>query len=165
MFFRILAFAAIAPLLPTAAYAEDSESLKVVSTPPERISFLATFGEEECPPTEGEEIVVCANAPEGDRYRIPKKLRQEEEPDLAGGSWSSAVENLDNYARAERPNDCSVVGSNGFTVAPRPCCANGLPHGGANCLPQNKLGSYSHSFSPSRSSLPLAFWGNSSSQT
>lgn len=115
LFLRILAFAAIAPLLTTAAYAEDSESLKVVSTPPERISFLATFGDEECPPTEGEEIVVCANAPEGDRYRIPKKLRQEEEPDMAGGSWSSAVENLDNYARAERPNSCSVVGSNGFT--------------------------------------------------
>lgn len=102
-------------LAASAAHAEENDSLKMSSQPPERISFLATFGEEECPPNEGDEIVVCANAPEGDRYRIPKKLRQQEEPDMAGGSWSSAVENLDEYARVERPNSCSVVGSNGFT--------------------------------------------------
>ena len=34
---------------------------------------------------------------------------------MAGGSWTSAVESLDNYARAVLPNSCSVNGSNGFT--------------------------------------------------
>lgn len=82
---------------------------------PERISFLTTFGEEECPEAVGDEIVVCATAPEGDRYRIPKKLREKDEVDLAGGSWTSAVESLDEAARSERPNSCSAVGTNGFT--------------------------------------------------
>jgi hypothetical protein len=85
------------------------------SAPPERVSFLITFGTEPCPKAEGDEIIVCAAQPEGDRYRIPKPLREEEEQDVAGGSWTSAVESLDNYARAILPNSCSVNGSNGFT--------------------------------------------------
>ncbi|MBJ7254994.1 MAG: hypothetical protein JHD25_09480, partial [Sphingomonadaceae bacterium] len=37
------------------------------------------------------------------------------EADGAGGSWTSAVESLNNYARAVLPNSCAVNGSNGFT--------------------------------------------------
>lgn len=84
--------------------------------PPEKTSFLVTFGEEKCPePVDPDEIVVCATAPEGDRYRIPKDLRKSEEETTAGQSWTSAVESLDNAARPMRPNSCSVVGSGGFT--------------------------------------------------
>ena len=85
------------------------------SAPPERISFLVTFGADKCPEAVGDEIVVCALQPEGDRYRIPKPLRDDEESVVAGGSWTSAVESLDGYARAVLPNSCSVNGSNGFT--------------------------------------------------
>lgn len=85
------------------------------SAPPERISFLVTFGDEKCPEAIGDEIVVCAVQPETDRYRIPKDLREKEEAAVAGGSWTSAVESLDGYARANLPNSCSVNGSNGFT--------------------------------------------------
>jgi hypothetical protein len=85
------------------------------SAPPERVSFLITFGTERCPEADGDEIIVCAAQPEGDRYRIPKPLREEDKPDLAGGSWTSAVESLDAYSRAILPNSCSVNGSNGFT--------------------------------------------------
>ncbi len=83
---------------------------------PEKISFLATFGEEKCPEAvEPDEIVVCAAAPEGDRYRIPKDLRKGEEEAAASQSWTSAVESLDEEARPMRPNSCSVVGTGGFT--------------------------------------------------
>lgn len=85
------------------------------SAPPERISFLVTFGEDKCPEAVGDEIVVCAAQPESDRYRIPKPLRQDEESIAAGGSWTSAVESLDGYSRALLPNSCSVNGTNGFT--------------------------------------------------
>ena len=85
------------------------------SAPPERISFLVTFGEDKCPEAVGDEIVVCAAQPEGDRYRIPKPLREDEESIVGGGSWTSAVESLDGYSRAILPNSCSVNGSNGFT--------------------------------------------------
>ena len=83
--------------------------------PPERISFLVTFGEEKCPEAAGDEIVVCAVQPETERYRIPKSLRENDDAAVAGGSWTSAVESLDGYARANLPNSCSVNGSNGFT--------------------------------------------------
>lgn len=82
---------------------------------PERFSFLTTFGDEKCPEPVADEIVVCATAPEGDRYRIPKKLRETEEEAVTGTSWTSAVESLDEAARGSRPNSCSVDGSNGFT--------------------------------------------------
>ncbi len=102
--------------LPLPALAQDSEYGDAQqSTPPERISFLVTFGEEKCPEAQGDEIVVCAVQPEGDRYRIPKKLRETEEVSLGGGSWTSAVESLDSYSRAVLPNSCSVNGSAGFT--------------------------------------------------
>lgn len=103
-------------MLPSLAVADDAAFGDAQqSTPPERISFLVTFGDEKCPETQGDEIVVCAAQPEGDRYRIPKKLRDVAEAAVRGGSWPSAVESLDGYARAVLPNSCSVNGSNGFT--------------------------------------------------
>jgi hypothetical protein len=109
-------------LLPLLAFA-SAASAQADDTPrgnaaqlPEKISFLATFGEEKCPETaDPEEIVVCATAPEGDRYRIPKDLRKSEEEAAASQSWTSAVESLDETARVMRSNSCSVVGTGGFT--------------------------------------------------
>ncbi|MBL0924326.1 MAG: hypothetical protein IBJ12_07650 [Sphingomonadaceae bacterium] len=81
---------------------------------PERISFLVAFGEEKCREPVGDEIVVCANMPENERYRIPLALRKKERV-VTDRSWSSAVEALDSFASDLRPNSCSVNGSNGFT--------------------------------------------------
>jgi hypothetical protein len=112
------AFGTIALLFmaaPGLASAEDLGEAQQASAP-ERISFLVTFGDDECPEAIGDEIVVCAPAPEGDRYRIPRDLREDEPEAVSGGaSWTSAVETLDEYARANLPNSCSVNGSNGFT--------------------------------------------------
>jgi hypothetical protein len=108
----LIAAALLAPAVPASADA----NLATQATPPERISFLVTFGEDKCPEAVGDEIVVCAPAPESDRYRIPKDLRDTEEAVVSGGSsWTSAVESLDGYSRAVLPNSCSVNGSNGFT--------------------------------------------------
>lgn len=103
-------------LMVTAAPAMADADLATHAARPERISFLVTFGEDKCPEAVGDEIVVCAPAPESDRYRIPKDLRNTEEDAVSGGSsWTSAVESLDGYSRAVLPNSCSVNGSNGFT--------------------------------------------------
>jgi hypothetical protein len=111
---------AAALLLATTAPAYGDAALATRASPPERISFLVTFGEDKCPEAAGDEIVVCAPAPENDRYRIPKDLRKDEETVVSGGSsWTSAVESLDSYARAILPNSCSVNGSNGFTGCTR----------------------------------------------
>jgi hypothetical protein len=87
----------------------------LVSAPPERISFLVTFGADKCPDAVGDEIVVCATQPESERYRVPESLRKTEGAPVRGGRWTAAVESLDGYARAVLPNSCSVNGSNGFT--------------------------------------------------
>ena len=110
-------FSIAALLLATAPALASTEQLGDAqqASPPERISFLVTFGDDKCPEASGDEIVVCAPAPEGDRYRIPKNLRKDEEVAVSGSSWPAAVESLDGYSRAILPNSCSVNGSNGFT--------------------------------------------------
>ncbi|MDZ3831228.1 MAG: hypothetical protein U0S50_05340 [Sphingopyxis sp.] len=100
-----------------AAPADDDASLAQSAEPPQKTSILVTFGNEPCPEAEGEEIIVCAQQPESERYRVPKSLRgqEEEEAPAGGGSWASRVEGYDNIARATRPDSCSPVGSYGFS--------------------------------------------------
>lgn len=81
---------------------------------PQRIFNLIVYGDDACPKTDGDEIVVCARKPESERYRIPKKLR--EKPAVAGGpGWGSQVATMENVQRQTLPNSCSAIGSNGFT--------------------------------------------------
>lgn len=107
----MLAFAA--PVL-----AQNDSSLAQSSEPPQRTSVLYTYGDEPCPEPQGDEIVVCAQQPETERYRVPKELREEVKEDVpaGGSSWASAVDGYTNgAAAASRPNSCSPVGSYGFT--------------------------------------------------
>ena len=115
--------AGLLPLLAALALAapalaqEDGGSLAQSSTPPERTSILYTYGDEPCPEAQEGEIIVCAQRPESERYRVPEELREElkEDEAVGGGSWASKVEGYENVARASRPNSCSPVGSYGFT--------------------------------------------------
>ncbi len=99
------------------ALAQNDSSLAQSGEAPQRTSVLYTYGDEPCPEPKGDEIVVCAQQPETERYRVPKELREEVKDDApaGGGSWASAVEGYDNVARATRPGSCSPVGSYGFT--------------------------------------------------
>ncbi len=108
----VAAFALAAP-----AIAHADSSLAQSGQPPQRTSVLYTYGDEPCPEPAGDEIIVCAQRPESERYRVPKELREELKDDApaGGGSWASKVEGYDNIARATRPNSCSPVGSYGFT--------------------------------------------------
>jgi hypothetical protein len=81
---------------------------------PQRTTTAVVYGNEACPKAEGDEIVVCARRPEGDRYRIPKELRHKGDP-LSETAWSSRNELLEDAARAGRPGSCSVVGTYGMT--------------------------------------------------
>lgn len=105
-----------AGLVATPALAQD-DSLAQSGEPPQRTSVLYTYGDEPCPEPEGNEIVVCAQQPESERYRVPKELREELKDDtpVGGGSWASRVEAYDDIARQTRPGSCSPVGSYGYT--------------------------------------------------
>ncbi|KQM97874.1 hypothetical protein ASE85_13425 [Sphingobium sp. Leaf26] len=97
----------LVPLLPGTAAAQ-------AEPPPERIINLLVYGDDPCPQSKGDEIVVCARKPESERYRIPKKLR--EKPEVAGGpGWGSQVATMEQVQRQTLPNSCNAIGSNGFT--------------------------------------------------
>ena len=81
--------------------------------PPEREANVVVYGDDPCPPSAGDEIVVCARRPDDERYRIPEELRQSSDPPELGGI--SRVEALEESQRDTRPGSCSVVGSFGHT--------------------------------------------------
>lgn len=86
------------------------------NTPPARTEIhLAVFGNDPCPKGVGDEIVVCARLPESERYRIPKKLRDDKKLARPDQSWVARVRDIEETGRDERPNSCSAVGSGGQT--------------------------------------------------
>ena len=86
----------------------------LAAQPPPRESTVLVYGDDPCPRSSDEEIVVCARRPEEERYRIPEALR--DRPDRpAEISWSSRSEVLESAQRDSRPNSCSVVGTAGQT--------------------------------------------------
>ena len=85
------------------------------ATPPERVSTLLVFGNDPCPRSSGDEIVVCARQPESERYRIPKALRGKKYNAARDGSWAGTARVLEYVSRQGIPNSCSPLGSYGQT--------------------------------------------------
>jgi hypothetical protein len=81
----------------------------------ERIRRVVVYGDDPCPASTGDEIVVCARKPETERYRIPEELRDEAlEDDPASESWASRADSLE-YVGETGIQSCSMVGPGGFT--------------------------------------------------
>lgn len=80
----------------------------------DKVTTLVVYGDDPCPRSSDEEIVVCAREPESERYRIPKRLRRAK-PDAAERSWGDRVQVLEMVGRQGTPNSCSPIGSNGQT--------------------------------------------------
>lgn len=71
---------ALAALAPQPAMAQTQDRVIII------------YGDDKCPSSGGQEIVVCSRRPEKERYRIPKDLRDEEpNPHAVGGSAVAAV--------------------------------------------------------------------------
>ena len=82
--------------------------------PPRRTTTTTVFGNDACPTASNGDIIVCGRLPESERYRIPKKLRENKKARVEQ-SWASRNATLDEVARVQRPNSCSVVGLGGQT--------------------------------------------------
>jgi hypothetical protein len=109
MWIAILAGGAIA-----AGSALAAGDLAATGTPPEKIRSLVIYGDDPCPRSTGDEIVVCARVPESERYRVPKRLRKQPKHDVASTAWGvRGVQDLEYVSRTGRPNSCSPVGSFG----------------------------------------------------
>jgi hypothetical protein len=93
--------AAFIPAMPAAAQDRDY-----------RVNQLIIYGDDECPPSNGNEITVCARKAESERFRIPEELRMSE--DVANKAWTERVvayETVGNFGT----NSCSPVGDGGWT--------------------------------------------------
>jgi hypothetical protein len=78
-----------------------------------RISEIIVYGNDPCPRSTDDEVVVCARKPESERYRIPERYRpsgtrQQRE------SWASRATEIVTVG-ATGTNSCSPVGPGGFT--------------------------------------------------
>lgn len=77
------------------------------------IAEIIVYGNDPCPRSTDDEVVVCARRPEAERYRIPEKLRE-------GGSlqsrtaWAARAKSLE-YVGRTGIQSCSPVGPGGHT--------------------------------------------------
>src|SRR3546814_13946413 len=82
----LLAFAAAIALAAPALAQEASSPPAPSADGAQKISVLVTFGDEPCPESGGDEIIVCAQKPESERYRVHKELREEAQDKKANRS-------------------------------------------------------------------------------
>ena len=103
----LLMLAAAAPT-PALSFVQPDED-----DPAGRQTTLVVYGDDPCPRSTEDEVVICARQPEDERYRIPEPLRRSSDPPELDGV--ARVEQLEEAQRDTRPGSCSVVGSFGHT--------------------------------------------------
>lgn len=88
--------------------------LSATGSPPEKVTSMVVYGNDPCPRSTSDEIVVCARLPESERYRVPKSLRNKRKHSPANTAWGKrGIEELEYVSRTGRPNSCTPVGSFG----------------------------------------------------
>ncbi len=87
--------------LPTRAEAQQSQAEIVV------------YGNDPCPRSTGDQVVVCSRRPEGDRYRLPKN-QQLQGSRQQRQAWANKAQSVMS-AGATGINSCSPVGPGGHT--------------------------------------------------
>ena len=99
MLMAIAAPAAAMAALANPASAQQSQQLEVI-----------VYGDDPCPRSAEDEIVVCRRLNEEDRYRIPQEFRENPpETDPARQSWAARVQYLESKNVTGIPQ-CSAVG-------------------------------------------------------
>jgi hypothetical protein len=104
-------------ILPLAAAAVLSSGLAGLSAPAlaqsGRISEIIVYGNDPCPRSTDDDIVVCVRKDERERYRIPEKFRSGG-PRQSRQAWANRARALETVG-ATGINSCSPVGPAGFT--------------------------------------------------
>jgi hypothetical protein len=76
-----------------------------------KISTMIVYGDDPCPPSTDDTIVVCARKPDKERYRIPEALRGDPN-DPTNQAWATRAQSLE-YAGRGGIGSCSPVGPGG----------------------------------------------------
>jgi len=79
----------------------------------QRVAEIIVYGNDPCPRSTDDEVVVCARKPEGERYRIPERYRgtgtfQQRQ------AWANKARSIERVGRTGIQS-CSPVGPGGHT--------------------------------------------------
>lgn len=77
------------------------------------IAEIVVYGNDPCPRSTDDQVVICARRPEAERYRIPEKLRSGGPPQ-ARESWANKAKVLETVGDTGTFS-CSPVGPGGYT--------------------------------------------------
>ncbi|MFN3450666.1 MAG: hypothetical protein ACK4ZE_00790 [Sphingorhabdus sp.] len=105
-----ISVACMALMLSAQAPAQDTPAAQPGD---EKINQLIVYGDDKCPESTGDEIVVCARMGEADRYRIPSSLRGDPN-DPRNQAMSERIKSYE-YVGASGTMSCSPSGAGGFT--------------------------------------------------
>lgn len=95
----------LAALAPLPAVAQDEAG--------DRVNVVIVYGDDACPASTADEIVVCPRLQEEERYRIPPLLR-DNPADTNKEAWTQKVRAYE-YVGKEGTMSCSPTGGGGFT--------------------------------------------------
>jgi len=101
----------VAALTVAAAFAALHTPAVAQSAP--TVAEIIVYGNDPCPRSTDDKVVVCARRPEAERYRIPPKMRPSGTPQQME-SWAVRSKNLETVG-ATGINSCSPVGPAGYT--------------------------------------------------
>lgn len=76
----------------------------------DRVNQVIIYGDDECPQSTPDTITVCARMDEGERYRIPERLRESGDP--ANLAWTERVKAFETVGDFG-PMSCTPVGAGG----------------------------------------------------
>ena len=96
-----------------AALAAGLAALPVPAIAQNSVAEIIVYGNDPCPRSTDDAVVVCARRPESERYRIPEQYRPSGPPQ-AGQSWSAKAKVLETVGDTGTYS-CSPVGPGGYT--------------------------------------------------
>jgi hypothetical protein len=77
-----------------------------------KVNMVIVYGNDKCPESTSDEIVVCPRMDEGERYRIPPSLRTSSAP--TNTAWAQRVRSIETVGRSGTMS-CSPTGAGGWT--------------------------------------------------
>jgi hypothetical protein len=123
-------------LTATAAFGVGFVALSVPATAQDsgdsKISEIIVYGNDPCPRSTDDAIVVCARKPESERYRIPERYRQSG-PIQSRQSWTQKAKSFE-YVGRTGIQSCSAVGPGGYTG----CLQNMIDRAKSEARQENK---------------------------
>ena len=107
-----LIMVAIATLVGAIAVLPPGAAQSLSSVDKNGVRRMIVYGAEPCPPSRGDEVVICARRPDRDRYRVPERFREPDELTGDHESWAYRAEQLE-MVGAGGIMSCSPVGPGG----------------------------------------------------